>query len=372
MLQKIMLLAFSILIGCVQSKKPEQKKRSSLKYATEYRIEQMEDYYILQIDEPWQGSSKAYQYVIFTTDEPQLPDSLIGAVLIKAPVGTIASNSTTHLPMMEVLGEEERLSGFAQTQFISSDLFRKRVELGQIKEIGHNAQVNLEVILDLNPDVFLAFNTSNDNGSLIQLERNGIDVVYIADYKESTVLGRAEWIKVVGLLTGKEKLAKQYFETLVFNYDSLREVHLGSDEPTVLSGTLYGGNWFAPAGENYNAHLIKDAGAKYVFENQRGSGWLNLDFEIVFSKGWDADFWIGVANFSSLEEMKGMDERYAGFEAFKNKNVFTYTARVNENGANDYFESGQMNPDRLLADHIKILHPQSLPDYELYYYKKLK
>ena len=109
-----------------------------------------------------------------------------------------------------------------------------------------------------------------------------------------------------------------------------------------------------------------------MFENQRGSGWLNLDFEIVFSKGWDADFWIGVANFSSLEEMKGMDERYAGFEAFKNKNVFTYTARVNENGANDYFESGQMNPDRLLADHIKILHPQSLPDYELYYYKKLK
>ena len=80
----------------------------------------------------------------------------------------------------------------------------------------------------------------------------------------------------------------------------------------------------------------------------------------------------GVENFKTLKELLDSDERYGEFEAFKKGNVYTYMNRVNDKGANDYFESGNVNPDRLLADHIKIMHPELLPDYELYYYLKLK
>ncbi len=79
-----------------------------------------------------------------------------------------------------------------------------------------------------------------------------------------------------------------------------------------------------------------------------------------------------MADFKSLDQMKDVDARYADFKAFKNKKVYTYTARVNEAGANDYFESGNVKPDLILADHIKILHPKLLPNYKLYYYKKLE
>lgn len=127
-----------------------------------------------------------------------------------------------------------------------------------------------------------------------------------------------------------------------------------------------------PAGKNYGANVIASAGGDYLWKENEETGWLNLDFEIVFEKAWDADYWIGVSNFNSLKELKDSDERYGDFEAFKKGAVYTYMNRVNEKGANDYFESGNVNPDRLLADHIKIMHPELLPDYELYYYLKLE
>ncbi len=41
-------------------------------------------------------------------------------------------------------------------------------------------------------------------------------------------------------------------------------------------------------------------------------------------------------------------------------------------GANDFWESSIARPDLLLADVIAILHPDILPDYQLYYAEKLK
>jgi iron complex transport system substrate-binding protein len=39
--------------------------------------------------------------------------------------------------------------------------------------------------------------------------------------------------------------------------------------------------------------------------------------------------------------------------------------------ANDYWESGIINPHVILADLINILHPELLPDHKLHYYRQL-
>jgi iron complex transport system substrate-binding protein len=44
---------------------------------------------------------------------------------------------------------------------------------------------------------------------------------------------------------------------------------------------------------------------------------------------------------------------------------------VNAYGGNDYWESGIVHPDVILADLVKILHPDLLPDHELYYYQHI-
>ncbi|MYK41684.1 MAG: ABC transporter substrate-binding protein, partial [Gemmatimonadetes bacterium] len=40
-------------------------------------------------------------------------------------------------------------------------------------------------------------------------------------------------------------------------------------------------------------------------------------------------------------------------------------------GGNDYWEAGLVEPHIVLADFIKILHPDHLPEHALKFYKKL-
>ena len=97
-----------------------------------------------------------------------------------------------------------------------------------------------------------------------------------------------------------------------------------------------------------------------------------MDFEAVYSRAANADIWIGAADFKTLNELARADARYRDFKAYQNGQVFAYNARVNQYGANDYFESGVAKPDLLLKDHIKMIHPELLPDYQLYYYRQLE
>ena len=46
-------------------------------------------------------------------------------------------------------------------------------------------------------------------------------------------------------------------------------------------------------------------------------------------------------------------------------------ARQNSNGGSDYYEGGYANPDVILADLVKIFHPDLLPDHDLYFYKQI-
>ena len=66
-----------------------------------------------------------------------------------------------------------------------------------------------------------------------------------------------------------------------------------------------------------------------------------------------------------------MDKRYTYFQAYKNQEVYSYTARISENGGYDFFESAIVQPDLVLKDLMQILHPQLFEHQELYYYKKL-
>jgi iron complex transport system substrate-binding protein len=45
---------------------------------------------------------------------------------------------------------------------------------------------------------------------------------------------------------------------------------------------------------------------------------------------------------------------------------------LNDIGANDYWESGSVNPHLILADLITIFHPDLLPGHQLVYYKQLQ
>lgn len=97
-----------------------------------------------------------------------------------------------------------------------------------------------------------------------------------------------------------------------------------------------------------------------------------LSLEAVLDKALDADVWVHPGMATTLAELQANDERFAQFAAFRNGAVYNNNKRLNPYGGNDYWESGVTNPHLLLADLIAILHPELLPDHELYYYQQLR
>ena len=135
-----------------------------------------------------------------------------------------------------------------------------------------------------------------------------------------------------------------------------------------LAFTRVGGAPLIPGNE---VQLLQDAATSYAWSGVKGKGNLHLDFERVAPVALQADFWLNVGYVDSRADIAARDVRYKAFRPFRQGTIFNNNKRVNDLGANDYWESGAVNPHLLLADLIRILHPELLPDHELVYYKQL-
>ena len=117
--------------------------------------------------------------------------------------------------------------------------------------------------------------------------------------------------------------------------------------------------------------LYKDAGGDYVFAADTSNGSLPLSFEIALKELRYCDVWLG-SNATSLQGLVQLDARLSLFDAYKNKRVYNYNKRATSTGGNDYWESAIARPDILLKDLIKVMHPDLLPDYDLFYIHQLE
>jgi len=205
------------------------------------------------------------------------------------------------------------------------------------------------------------------------MEALGVPVVINAEYLEKHPLGRAEWIKFIALFFNKEHAADSIFNSIEQLYlQTKASADTVVNKPSVLSGIVYGDAWFMPGGRNYAAQLFADAGCNYLWNEDNSTGFLELDFESVYNKANEAELWIGVGSHGSLNSLGDSDHRYKKFRAFQNGNVYTYDARKGAKGGSVYLELGYLRPDIILQDLVKIAHPQLLPDYTLYFHKRLE
>jgi iron complex transport system substrate-binding protein len=220
----------------------------------------------------------------------------------------------------------------------------------------------------------MAYTMTSDYGQFKSIEDLGTPVVMNAEYLEEHPLGRAEWIKYMALFFNKQKMADSVFTAIEENYlqTKAKADQLTGVKPTVLSGIVYGDAWFMPAGQNYAAKLLRDAGFNYLWSDDSTTGFLQLPFELVYGKASQADYWIGVGSFKTLVEITSSDKRYGTFSAFQNKKVFTYNARIGAKGGSEFLELGYLRPDIILQDLVKIAHPQLLSDSTLFFHKKLE
>ncbi len=344
-----------------------------LQYAQGFRVDYFDDYRVVTVFAPGGGEREKVQYVLVQRGH-ESPDGYEGVPRIEIPVRTLITTSTTHLPHLEKLGEVHSLIGIDNIKFVNSEVVNQRFAEGKLTEVGRDRTIDLEKVLVLQPDLVIADTYTQEN-VLVALQEAGVPVVINAAYAESSLLGRVEWIKFVGAFFNKEERATAQFDSIVVRYEVHRALtqSLPVDKrPAVFVGSLWRGTWFMSGGKTYAAQLLRDAGANYLWGDDDSQQGLALDFETVYEKAHDADCWITMRNeWRSRDDVVAEDERYRKFTAFENGNVFNANARLNAHGGNDYWETGLIEPDVVLADIIKILYPHLLPNHQLKYYRKL-
>lgn len=367
---------FTVTIACnsPESKQVSHKKLTKppvdIQYATGFRVSVKEGYPFVEVPKPYQGAEEGFKYLLVPRGE-EIPAHDRDVQIVKVPLKSIVCTSTTHIPLLDYINETQSLTGFTTTDYISSAKMRSRIDSGHVTELGIDKEINMERLLELDPEAVMAYTITGDYGQFRKMNQAGIPVLINAEYLERHPLGRAEWIKFMALFFDKTDMADSVFSAIESNYNTMKAKAAKVDSmPTLYSGVVYGDTWYLPGGENNAAKLFADAGANYLWQDST-TGFLELSFESVYEKAHDADYWVGVASYNSLEEIKQADQRYSRFEAFKNGNVYSYNARMGATGGNEYLELGYLRPDLILADLIRIFHPELLPDHELYFHEKL-
>lgn len=371
----IFFLLFGILFSCNQNQQkqtlPPSEGFSEINYAKSFDLEDFGNYKVITITKPWPEATREFKYALIKSGANVNNDDF--DAVIQVPVKNIVVTSTTHLPSLEMLGEADKLVGFPNLSYISSQTIRDRIAQGKVEELGRNEDINTEKLIDLSPPVVVGFAMDGTNPTFTTIQNSRIPVLYNADWTETTPLGKAEWIKFFGALFGKDDEAAAVFKKIEDDYNNAKELaKTAVNRPTVLSGAMFQDVWHVPMGESWGAQFIADANGDYLWKDTKGTGGLALSLEAVLDKAQNADVWIGAGQFSTFQGLEYANNVYTQFKAFKNKEVYTYTAKKNETGGVIYFELAPNRPDLVLKDQIKILHPELLPDYELYFFERLK
>lgn len=346
-------------------------QKATINYANGFTVEYKNNYKVVTVNNPWKDAETSFKYVLVECGTPA-PKGFKEAEIITVPINTVASLSTTHLPHLAKLELVNKLVGVSNLKTVNTPEVVEKIKVGKIAELGNN-NVNVERLLELNPDLVTTYGTGNpQTDSHSKLLEAGLKVAINAEYMEKTPLGRSEWLKFTALFFNQEEKAEKIFSKISTNYQEIAaKTKAIKKRPKVFTGFNFKGTWYVPGCQSYPAKYLADAGAELLCVGN-SSGSIPSSFEYVFERAVTADYWLNVSqSWQNLEDVIREDSRYSDFQAVKKGNVYNNNARLNENGGNDYWEGGISNPDVILSDLIKIFHPELLPNHQLFFYHKL-
>ena len=331
-------------------------------YATEFTVRDSADVRLVCIG----GNDR---FALVKSGDVQVPE---GYTKVQVPIQRTICMTALQLSNFTILDAHNVVKGITGTKNLFNDDINQRAKDGRIVKIGMEGEFDTELILAANPDVI--FISPSKRGGYDAIRETGITLVPHLGYQELDPLGQAEWVKLVGMFIGKEREANEVFAGIERRYNELKEKvkRLKGEEvqyPTVFSGEMHYGTWHAVGGKNYLAQIFKDAGAKYVIDDEETSG-ENLEFEKMYALAANADYWRILNSFPgefSYEALKASEPRNELFKAFREKKVIYCNMKQTP-----YYEISPVMPDVLLKDLVAVFHPELVEDdYQPTFYRLL-
>lgn len=288
-----------------------------------------------------------------------------GEKVIHIPVQHIAALSQTTVGMLSKLDAIQHVSGISKIDYVYSPELKTRFKNGRLFEFGEETNLPIEKIVQSKSDLIVYSGFGKELDATGKLQKLGIASIPNYEWRENHPLGRAEWIKLIGILVDKSDKAETVFSEIKRSYQQLCwKIRSLKDTPKVISGNFYSDQWIAPAGNSYMAILMNDAGANYVYRSRKGTGSIFLPIEKVIADNQRTPYWIqpGIASKSALSEMNPKAQ-FIG--AYKN-GIYCYSHDMNR-----FWETSVIEPHLLLEDLIHIFHPDFEAGSSLHYYKRI-
>ena len=284
-------------------------------------------------------------------------------VCVKQPMKRLGTMSTVQVGFLYALDALDCLAAVCNPELIYTPVKGDEIDLGD------SMKPSAERVLQANLDALLAVNYGQyDNLEAARIEKLGVLTIYVNEWQEGSPLARAEWIRVLGALTGKLPQADSIFNEVETKYKSLQQSVISRQTTKIMSGNNFRGTWYVPSGKNYLAYLFKDAGADYPFYDDERETSIPLTIEETLRYFHEADVWVGAGG-DSLDELAQMDEKHTWFKAYQEGRVYNWRKQRLPSGANNFWERGVVHPEEMLEDVIHILN--NAPDSTLHFAVRL-
>ena len=352
----IFLLCLFGLFACSSETKKTVEPKSKLAYARWLSITESENGVLISITNP-DNITEKFEYFIGENGPAN-------ATTISIKHHGLAVLSSTHVGMLGLLNEINAISAVADKKFCYNKELNDRINNGKVVSLGQETDLSAEMLLNSNSKlvVYSAFSgkLAIDN----KLKKLGIITIPNFDWRETHPLGKAQWLLLFGYLTGKQDLAKKEFAAIVKRYNEVKSQSKKSNISTLV-GNLAGDFWYAPAGESYNATLLKDAGVNYIFKESKGTGSLSLTLESVFSKLDSVSLWLN-PGFVSKELLLANNPKAAHFPVYSKGEIYCYAYDMNR-----FWEMSAIQPDLVLSDLQQIIDKFN-SNKKLHFYKRVE
>ena len=373
-MRKLWIFVLLALVACAPKTKENVERTHGdnlMRYARNISVYAKDYGYRMEVTCPWDTTLSLGCFAI-VKDTAAVVDKDVNGV-IKSPVQSVISFSATQWAVFMRLGEIDRVKGILEGRFVSDSTMRSLVAAQKVYDIGTEAAADVERMIQLHPDALLysPYFDGNQGG----LNVTGAVLFPFADYMENTPLGRAEWIRIIGMLAGCEAKADAWFDDIEQRYKALSTLCAEVDHrPTVFSDLPFNGQWYVAGGRSYIAQLFADAGADYLWKDNPSTASVPMDAESILAKAQHADFWRVNNSFPTPMTYATLAKEnpvFPLFDAYKNHQIIV--CDIIRTG---YFETSQCEPDLLLADFIHFFHPELLTGawegYEPKYYHLMK
>ncbi|WP_187478054.1 ABC transporter substrate-binding protein [Amniculibacterium sp. G2-70] len=343
----IALFLFLALVSCKNTENQEQKKWNKISERIQYRISEGD----------FELKSGKYSYKIPKTKLPYKKIVLLNASL----VGYFTE-----------LGKENTIIGLSSPEYIFSEKVLKNIKNNKTTVVGDEAKYDLEKILSLKPDAVFTNYIESFQNTYDLLKKNGIEVIFIDEYLEQKPLEKSRIIELFGEVLGARNEAEKAYINIEKTYHTLSDkAQKTKHKPMVIANEMYGTQWYMPGGNTNVAQLLKDAGAQYILSENKESRAVPLSFEEVYAKSKNAEYWVNIGVYNDKKSLLSMNPNYSKLSVFNQGKLYAVTGKQ-KNRANDYFESGVVRADKVLADYIRIFHPEILGKDSLHYQKQLQ